>query len=286
MSTPVNHHYVSQCQSRQFFNPAEKKIYVYDKQLDNFYSKLTTGSLFSEDYSNSKVVDGEVNHEQLEIELKVLVEDDFPVHLKVVEDFLADLDDQSHDRIEKLYWSMNSLALLGLVGEFRNPVYKAGLDRTMDRIESDMFDRVKGHLGIDVPRPINQALTKYENIAGYLDIAFKLLERMDPITFSIYWIRSADHHFLLPDTSCYQLRSMGAIGELVQIGIPVTDKIFLLGTSAKMERKQTQIVFFDDEHYEEVLDINRSLANFAYKAVACKDKAYLKRTVTDLKKVR
>jgi hypothetical protein len=156
----------------------------------------------------------------------------------------------------------------------------------MDRIETDMFERVKGHLGVDAPRPVKQILTKYENVAGYLDIAFKLLSRLDPITFSIYWIRSAIHHFLLPDTSRYQLRSMGDIGELVQIGIPVTDKIFLLGTSVKMDRKHTQIVFFDDEHYEEVLDINRSLSNFAYKAVACKDEVYLKRTITDLKKAR
>jgi hypothetical protein len=283
MSTPVNHHYVSQCQSRQFFNDLEKKIYMYDKQLDNFYPKPTTRSLFSEDYANSKVINGKIDHLQMETELKVLIEDDYPKHLKVVEEFLSDLSDLSHNRIEKVYWSMNFLALIGIIGEYRNPIYKAAIDRTMNKVEEDMFNVLKHNLGVELPRPVKKPLTNYENRAGYMDIAFKILERMDPITFSIYFIRSPIHHFLLPDTSCYQLRSKGDIGELMQLGIPVSDKIFLLGTSGRIEREQTQIMFIDDHNYDEVLDINRSLANFAYKGVACSDMQYLKQTIRDLK---
>ena len=83
MSTPINHHHVSQCHSRLFFNEQDKKIYYYDKELDKFDYKLTTKSLFSENYANTKLENDEFDHKSVEDELNQYFEKDFESMQKI-----------------------------------------------------------------------------------------------------------------------------------------------------------------------------------------------------------
>lgn len=80
------------------------------------------------------------------------------------------------------------------------------------------------------------------------------------------------------------LLSLLTIGEIIQLGIPITDKIFVLATSKKVNKEQTQIVTFDEDDCEEVLRINADLANFAYKSIACSDMVFLEKQFPELKK--
>jgi hypothetical protein len=154
MSERINHHYVSQCHLKEFFNNEEGKIYLYDKQLRNYYQKSGTRKILSEKDLNTKLLDNKIDRNSMEIELQVLFEDDFAKHIGAVKQF-----HENQKSIEKAYWEMNHLALMALVGEYRNPAYKAGLDHAMDSIKL----RVTGS---EEPDP----KVKYQNAEGYLDV--------------------------------------------------------------------------------------------------------------------
>lgn len=278
MSIPKNHHYVSQCHLREFFNESRGEIYIYDKKLDNFYSKSTTKTLFSEDFLNSKVVNGKKDHALLESELKILIEDKFGSHLNSIKEFII-----SQQNGQDAYTALNFMALMALIGEYRNPEYKSAIDTSLKNLMNDVYGHVKEQGAVISHEDFfDTNSTKYQNRAGYIDIAFKLFDRIKPLDFSIYCISSNDH-FLLPDTSAFHVRTRGDVGEIVQLGIPVTDKIFVLATSRKVNPNPSQIVIFEEDYSEEVLDINTDLANFAYKGVACYDKESLKDTIQRIK---
>lgn len=93
MSKPKNHHYVSQCHQKEFFDDNTGQIFLYDKELDNHYSKQSTKHLFSEDHLNSKLTKNGIDQESLEKELKILFEDDFHKHVNQVKIFLVKQDD-------------------------------------------------------------------------------------------------------------------------------------------------------------------------------------------------
>lgn len=134
MSVPKSHHYVSQCHQREFFTKEIGRIYLYDKNRDNFYSKQSTKRLFSEDYLNTKTTNGRYDHLTLEYELKALFEDDFAVHIKKVRSFI-----QSQEDMQGSYEALCWLMLLGILGELRHPDFKYSLDKTMTAVELDGY---------------------------------------------------------------------------------------------------------------------------------------------------
>jgi len=262
MQERINHHFVSQCHLKEFFNNEEGQIYLFDKQLNNHYQNSGTKRIFSEKDLNTKLFGDQIDRHSMEIELQVLFEDDFAKHLATVKQFHED-----HQTIEKAYWEMNHLALMALVGEYRNPAYKSGLDQAMDTLKT----HVTGSNEPDIK-------LKYQNTKGYLDVAHVLLKEMDPITFAIVAINSADH-FILPDTSAFLARQNLDIGHVMQFGLPISDKLFLLGRSTRMGHYPTTLVTIEDDDSEMVFRINSDLVNYAYKTVACKDKCFLKKTI-------
>ena len=72
------------------------------------------------------------------------------------------------------------------------------------------------------------------------------------------------------------------IKEIVELGIPLTDKIFLSARSSKLGVNQNGIQYIENHEHEEMVSvINRALFDFAKKAVACKDKAFLEEFVKE-----
>jgi len=180
--------------------------------------------------------------------------------------------------------------MLGILGELRHPQFKGSLDETMLDVESDIFSRnydfnkekVKEYLR-------NKQKTPYSNVLSYISIAINILNRLDPLDFLIYSIESNDH-FLLPDTSCYQRRGQlkhypnPFIQEIIQIGIPLTDKLFILVTPKALKTELHGIQFISDKEGSILFEINKRLYFFAREAVACKDKKYLLEIIEKIKK--
>lgn len=286
MSVPKNHHYVSQCHQREFFNTETGRIYLYDKKRDNFYNKQSTKRLFSEDYLNTKTTNGRIDHRTLEYELKALFEDDFAVHVKKVKSFI-----QSKEDMQGGYEALCWLMLLGILGELRHPDFKYSLDKAMTALELDVLSVATGLTKEEIAEYIiKKRKTPYGNELSYITTALRILERMEPLDFVIYSIESNDH-FLLPDTSSIQRRGQlknypnQLVKEIIQVGIPVTDKIFILGTPKILQTDLHGIHYIRDDNSGMVFDINKNLFDFAKKAVACRDEAFLRRTIGKFKMI-
>jgi hypothetical protein len=286
MSIPKNHHYVSKCQQKEFFNKSVGKIFVYDKLQHRHYPKSSSKTLFSEDFINSIELNGEVNHEQLELELKILIEDHYPKHLSIVQKFTKDLQDR-----EQTYDSLVWLLILGVLGELRNPLFKESFESISQNIEIDLLARRTGYSKAEIKDFLKcKQKTKFSNLVGYFDTAFRILERMEPFDFAIYSIESTDH-FILPDTSGFQLRGQlhnypnRLINEIIQIGLPISDKLFILGTSKHLQNTPNGIKSIKEDNSEIVFAINKDLYNFSYKTVACSDSDFLSSFINKIKDI-
>ena len=286
MSIPKNHHYVSQCHQKEFLNQRTGRIYLYDKELNNFYNKKSTKRLFSKDHLNTKVINGKIDQSSLEQELKALFEDKFNNYILQIQNFLI-----SQEKLQETYEAMCWLVMLGILGELRHPNFKESLDEKMINFQVDVFSKMYGFEKEKVKAYlVSKKKTPYDNSFSYISIALRILEKLEPIDFMIYCIKSNDH-FLLPDTSCFQLRGQlknypnPFIREIIQIGIPVTDKLFILATPQSLKTKFHGIYFIEEDNSIVVDRINKDLYEFARKAVACKDEHYLESAVVRLKEM-
>ena len=291
MSIPRNHHHVSQCHIRLFFNEQEKKIYCYDKQLDHFYSKTTSKSLFSEADANSRPLGNAIDHESLEMDLKINFEDDFDRHARNIL-ALANKPYAPYDsQLESLYY----LACHGLIADIRNPVKKKETDDVMDGGFLELAERIRTAGNESYARSIEKSIserkkTKYSNPVYYSRIAAKRLEVMGDLDFVIFKINSMDS-FILPDAGCIQFRSKinnyfnPNIREVALIGIPLTDKVFVSACSKKLGSTDTGVKTINDDKSPIVAEINRDLFLFAHKTIAAKDEQQLKRVVSQLKSI-
>ncbi|NQX38504.1 Protein of unknown function [Pedobacter steynii] len=274
MSTPVNHHYVSECHLKEFFNTQEKRIYLYDKEINNFYHKPGTKKIFSLNNLNTRLVGDVIDQQSMEYELRVMFEDNFSKHIQSIKRLYDD-----HSLIGTIYNDLNFLALMALVGEYRNPHYKKGLDNALAS-----FDEHFKSAGGIVEQKLKHDQVLYSNLKGYIDIATKMLMKMDPMTFAIVSIKSADH-FIVPDTSGFLIRENFETGRVIQLGLPISDKLFILGRSVAMGHYPTTLVEIKDQNSEVVFRINSDLVNYAYKTVACKNEGFLRKTIKRMRKV-
>lgn len=284
MSIPKNHHYVSKCHQKEFFNSETKEIYVYDKLLDNLYSKKSTKNLFSENLLNTIKTDSQFDNITLETELKILFEDKFHQHLVIINNFLT-----SQDDTDKAYESLCWLTLLGIVGEMRHPKFKKEIDILMLDLKAEIFERATGISKEKLMTRFKSELkTPYSNTIGYINVALKILGKMEPLDFLIYSIESEDS-FILPDTSCFQIRGQlkthinPSINEIIQIGIPLSDKLLIIATPKIFETNLHGIQFIRQNNSNEVLKLNKFLFEFAKKAVVCKNKKNLEQTIERIK---
>lgn len=284
MSIPVNHHYVSQCQQEKFFNTLTGLIYVYDKELDNPYSKKSAKHLFSEDHANTREKNGIVDQTTLEWELKILIEDEYSKHVRQVEKFVT-----SQEEKDKTYESLCWLTMLGILGEIRHPYYKKEIDDIVFKMESDIISRYYNFTEEQILKALKEKQkTPYSNLLSYMDFALKRLEKLEPLDFFIVSIECNDH-FILPDTSCFQLRGQlrhypnPYIQEVIQVGVPLTDKLYILATPQSLDSGMHGIKYERNDNSELVYEINKDLYLFSRKAIACSNEQYLKSFIDKVK---
>ena len=142
---PINHHYVSRCHLKEFFNIEVGKIFLYDKQEDNFYNRSGVRNIFSLDNLNNRITSNNIDKISMELELRTMFEENFSKHISWLKKFCID-----PENIEQAYYHMNFIATMALVGEYRNPHYKKGIDEAMNHLKT----RLQG-LGLILPEEIN-----------------------------------------------------------------------------------------------------------------------------------
>lgn len=142
-------------------------------------------------------------------------------------------------------------------------------------------EKVKDHLR-------NKQVTPYKNILSYVQTALRILEKLEPLDFFIVAIESKDL-FILPDTSSFQLRGQlrkypnPYINEIIQVGIPITQKIYILATPQILKSEMHGILYEREDNSDLVFQINKDLFSFSRKAIACSNEKYLKKFIDKIK---
>lgn len=286
MSTPINHHFVSRCQSDNFFNRIEGKIFLYDKVTRRHFSKQTTKSVFSEDDSNTRLGNNdELDRISLEKDLKDNFEDVYFQNFQVVKTIVNDQTRTPENYRDALV----SLTKYGIAGELRHPDRK----RSMDGVIGDaLFKQImpfaapelKGELE-ELKRGLEK--TKYSNQIEYSKFAEEVIRLMGGINCIVYSIK-CDKVFILPDKPAITLRAKineyfnPDIREIAMVGIPLSSKIFLHSQSVKLGPLSDSVYHLEEEFPGEVEKINYGLYMNAHKHVACESKDYLTKFLAHL----
>jgi len=277
MSIPLNHHYVSQCQIRNFFNKEDKLIYLYDKQRDNHYNSTSTKSVFSETGLNSKLTDeDEIDHVTIEEDIRTTFEDRFRTNTDIIVDAL---------NRTTFSWtfrhSLDEITQLGIIGDFRTPEFKKRMDKTFGTVFRTIADNATPELKNTLDKFFtDREKTKYSNALNYSEVAKDIFDKMGEINHKIVWIKSNDY-FILPDcTSAIRREKINEyfnpdIREIATVAIPLTSKIFIISSSKKISPGGDELMVIDRDNHDYVLQINGTLLSQSHKAVACESKVYL-----------
>ena len=276
MSIPRNHHFVSQIHIKNFFNEELNEIFIYDKVLDNHYSKKTSKSLFSEKDLNTKVKDGKKDFESLERDLNIYFEKDFKANSEIIQDFISDL-----EYSEKVNNALYYFAKYGAIGEIRNPRHKP----TFEDAISKVFDELLTNCTPELENQFEDAFaykkdTNYINSVQYSKFANEIVELMGDIIFRIETPKDENDFFLLPDFCAANVREKineyfnPDVKEIAYIGLPLTSKIYIHFYSSKMKniKIKSDIVLIDSE---KVFNLNKINLEYCESKVACENKNYL-----------
>lgn len=277
MSIPRNHHFVSQTHIKNFFNEELKEIFIYDKILDNHYSKKTTKSLFSERDLNTKVRDGEKDFESLEKDLNIYFEKDFRVNTKIIQDFISNL-----EYSKKVNNALYYFAKYGAIGEIRNPRYKQSIENTISKVFNELFANSTTELKNQLEDAFAyKKKTNYINSVQYSKFANDVVKLMGDIIFRIEIPKNKNDFFLLPDFCAANVREKineyfnPEVKEIAYIGLPLTSKIYIHFYSSKIKniKIKSDIVFLNSE---KVFNLNKVNLEYCESKVACENKEYLK----------
>jgi len=277
MSIPKNHHFVSKTHIENFFNVIENKIFVFDKLKDNFYSKTTTKTLFSEKFSNSRYIDGNVDHISLEKELNDFFEKDFAKNTTIIEEFM--LHRECSDEVME---ALSYFAKYGVICEMRTPRHKKEMDDTIYNGLMELSQNAVPKLKAEIEELFEyRKHVKYSNITGYLEIADEVLKLMGEIRFEILFA-DKENFFFIPDFGAATQRDRineyfnPDLKEIAYIGLPLTSKIYINFFSLKLY-KENPIPLSTVINCEPRAVEYFNLANFKYcqDKIACENESYL-----------
>lgn len=279
MSTPQNHHYVSQVHIKNFFNYEEGKIYVYDKDRKNHYFKKTTRSLFSERRLNSRFKDGVIDHETIEKDLNDFFEKDFRKNTEIVQAFTNDNRFTEDVRKALIYF-----VKYGIIGDMRTPRYKKNVDDTI--IEA--LSKISENATASLKNQINDMFkftenVKYSNLLDYSELADKILGAMGNVIFQIMIPKNEEDFFILPDVAAATTRAKinkyynPDTEEIAFVSIPLSSKIYIHFHSQKLfQGKKVPDSNIWDCSSKQVAILNKANLGYSQCKIACESEAYLK----------
>lgn len=282
MSIPINHHYVSRCQSDNFFDDTNGQIFVLNKETNKITRKRSTKRLFSEDYSNSTTRDDlGVDSESLEKDLKDNYEDYYYSNVEILKRAMEDSENPPLD----FRRALDNLTEFGIIGEIRNPNNKRISDESISNV---LFGQILPNAAPELRKQLEElkerlAKTKYSNSIKYSEFAHNVFKLMGGIRIRLYQILS-DKYFLLPDVSSIRARAKineyfnPDITEIAMVGIPLSSKLFLHAQSIKIgQLTDSYLKIRTDVFPNEVERINYGLYTGSYKEIACENRVYLER---------
>ncbi|WP_224488663.1 DUF4238 domain-containing protein [Robertkochia flava] len=287
MSTPRNHHFVSQIHLKQFFNENEGCIFVYDKNLDNHYKKTTTKSLFSEKDLNTRNIDNEKDFNSLESDLNKYFEKDFQDNLIVLKRFITDLKLTS-----EVNNALNYFSKYGVIGDFRTPRHKQLMANEFKEAMLQIF----GNNTSEFKEKIGDMLAykkggQFSNLIDYSELSDKILQLMGKLIFNVVIPKNQNDYFVLPDCSSVTERAKintyfnPDIREIAYIGIPLTSKIYIHVFSEKIFKEKIHVPAITFANSNEVRRLNIISYNICESKIASKNQNYLVNFIKGIKTI-
>ena len=280
MSIPINHHYVSRCQSDNFFDDKNGQIFVLSRESNEIKRKTSTKRLFSEDHANSKTTGNlDIDSESLEKNLKDNYEDHYCNNVNILKRALDDPDNPPVDFRNAL----ENLTKFGIIGEARNPNNKRINDENFSKV---LFGQIFPYAASELKRDLEELKerldkTKYSNAITYSEFADDVFSLMGGINIRLYQIL-IDRYFLLPDVSSVHKREKineyfnPDVKEIALVGIPLSSKLFLHSQSVKLGKLTDSFQKIQNEEFPGIIEkLNYGLYTGSYKEVACENYDYL-----------
>ena len=279
MSVPKNHHYVSQCQIKKFFNKEEGKVYVYNKETKRIQYRRSSEKLYSEDESNSRFINNKIDHQTLEDDLNKHFEHDFNKHFQMLEEAI-----NIKSFTPEFKDAVSFFTKYGIAGYIRPPSKKSELD---NKLKSSLL-KVYGETSNEGKHILDLfSQTKHSNKIIYSEFSEKVYSAMGDVNAVLYSIVS-DDFFLLPDLPSITKREKineyfnPDVKEIAMVGIPLSSKIFLNAESSKYRKYNDRISYLSAKRTSVINRINYSLYLHAHKEVACENKKYLENFIQNI----
>lgn len=275
MSIPKNHHYISQIHIKNFFNKERREIYLYDKELENCFTKNTTKSIFSEKNLNTKNIDDTLDYSSIEKELNDNFEKDFGSNFNIIKNFIED-----HDFNENVEDAILYFAKYGAISELRTPFRKKktdsaifkGMSIIMEMGDENLKKEFEDYFTFNNER-------KYTNTIDYNEFAHEVLKSMGKIIYIIEIPENENDYFLLPDFGAATKREKiniyfnPEVKEIAYIGLPLSSKIYIHFYSRKF--KNIDYSQIRNISSEQVYLLNKANFEYSNKLVACENLNYL-----------
>lgn len=298
MSTPRNHHYVSQALSRNFLSE-EGRLFKVSKSEKRIREVKSTKSLFSQRDLNTTFDEyGNIDYKTVESSLNQYFETDFPNHCKIIHDALNTKCEVGNivPNTENIQESIEYLLGMALIGQFRHPEY-------MQETEQVIFGILNEIASNAIPKlqnSIYNELNKLSGITNKVPVDFNelkqgMIELMGDIKYGV--MRAPENHFfILPDCSAgikrFQMPSdfidgVEYVNPSMPIGfalMPINSKVVVTAVSRRLlpdEYKQQADGFYSLNE-ETMFAYNNILFDSAYKEVACENKEYLEGFIKNL----
>jgi hypothetical protein len=263
---------------------------LYDIERNNFYTKLSSKSIFSEIGLNTILDDnGNKNNTNIEKEINNYFEKEFPINYKIVKDLIIEFEHQPIEKFENVEFinALYYLIKLGLISDFRNPKKLKSIDDAINGMFNDIYPvSPKGLKNeIDYLRKV-RALTKYNSHTDFVEVANGIIKNMGEHVISVHIAPELDY-FILPDCQSSYFRKVleddilyngmvlkSSNNVICWLGYPIDSKTFITIEAKKIsKRKKNSILRIDSEF---TFFINLQLFNSAYKNILCEDENYLK----------
>lgn len=283
MSTPRNHHFISQVHIKKFFNQ-KNEIHLYSKSTKSFLQKQSSKKIFSERDLNTKYQKGSNDYSSIEEQLNKYFENDFELHYNNIKKLLSDYILNTEVQTSILF-----LARYGAIANFRTPTHKSSLEETFFNVLKPVMNIGTRSLKNSFYNFFrNRGDSKYLPGTDYLHLGNEIISKMGIIYFIIEIPKSEDDFFILPDFGASTQRKKintyfnPDIEEIAYIGLPLSSKVYIHFYSEK-HPDQIHMSGIKSLNSDEVLYLNKLNLQFANETIACESKSYLKKLVNKSK---
>lgn len=293
MSTPRNHHYVSQVLIRKFLN-GEKTLHFYKKSNRTFGKTQSTKNTFSERDLNSTINEnGQIDHTIIEEILAKNFEKKFNANYNLIESYVSSGVVSGTELKANLLEAIKNLIPMGIIGEMRTSqrmeeTYE-GVFGVLRMIASNATDELKQEIeGYEK----QVAAVKNKLPINFSEICEKVTELMGDSIYSIF-ITPPSEFFILPDCTSAILRA-NLLDDVIHNGerlvsdgmsiasvmYPINSNIIVSATSTKIIKKRPNKIFVLKK--AEVYDFNKAFFERANEKVICTNEEYLKEFINHI----